>query len=284
MNISATARKGRGKARRAGNGSAVEAGGRAGFMARGVIYFLVGVLALRMAFDDTGGDGGGKTADRGGALTEIAQKPFGSVLLWVLGAALAGMALWRLSEAAFGAAGPDGHKATKRLASAGRAVFYGFVSYSVLMFAAGDRGSGSGSSDAQSRDVTAKVLDMPGGRWLVGVGGVAVACVGLWIAGRAALRKFHKHLRMGEMSRTERRAVDIVGVFGGVSRGLVFAVAGGFAVAAAVTARSGEAKGMDDTLRSFSATPAGPWLLALIAVGLAAFGVFSWANARWRRI
>ncbi|TWG05342.1 uncharacterized protein DUF1206 [Streptomyces brevispora] len=254
-------------------------------MARGVIYFLVGVLALRMAFDDTGGgDGGGKTADRGGALTEIAQKPFGSVLLWVLGAALAGMALWRLSEAAFGAAGPDGRKATKRLASAGRAVFYGFVSYSVLMFAAGDRGSGSGSSDAQSRDVTAKVLDMPGGRWLVGVGGVAVACVGLWIAGRAALRKFHKHLRMGEMSRAERRAVDIVGVFGGVSRGLVFAVAGSFAVAAAVTARSGAAKGMDDTLRSFSATPAGPWLLALIAVGLAAFGVFSWANARWRRI
>ncbi|MFD7431759.1 DUF1206 domain-containing protein [Streptomyces sp. NPDC059818] len=283
MNISATARKGHGKARRAGNGSAVEAGGRAGFVARGVIYFLVGVLALRIAFGGNGG-GGGKTADRGGALSEIAQKPFGSVLLWVLGVALVGMALWRLSEAAFGAAGPDGQKATKRLASAGRAVFYGFMSYSVLMFAAGDKGSGSGSSDAQSQDVTARVLDMPGGRWLVGAGGVAVAGAGLWIAGRAALRKFHKHLRTGEMSRTERRAVDITGVFGGVSRGLVFTVAGGFAVAAAVKAKSGEAKGMDDTLRSFTATPAGPWLLALIAVGLAAFGLFSCANARWRRI
>lgn len=285
MNISAAARKGHGKARRAGNGSAVEAGGRAGFVARGVIYFLVGVLALRIAFSGTGDSGGGgKTADRGGALAEIAQKPFGSVLLWVLGVALAGMALWRLSEAVFGAAGPDGQKATKRLASAGRAVFYGFVSYSVLMFAAGDRGSGSGSSDERSQDVTARALDLPGGRWLVGAAGVAVAGAGLWIAGRAALRKFHKHLRVGEMSRTERRAVDITGVFGGVSRGLVFAVAGGFAVAAAVKARSGEAKGMDDTLRSLTATPAGPWLLALIAVGLAAFGLFSLANARWRRI
>lgn len=283
MNISATARKSHGKARRAGNGSTVEAGGRAGFVARGVIYFLVGVLALRIAFGD-GGGGGGKTADRGGALTEIAQKPFGSVLLWVLGVALAGMALWRLSEAAFGAAGPDGHKTVKRLASAGRAVFYAFMSYSVLMFAAGDRGSGSGSSDAQSQDVTAEVLGMPGGRWLVGAGGAAVAGAGLWIAGRAALRKYHKHLRMGEMSRIERRAVDITGVFGGASRGLVFAVAGGFAVAAAVKARSGEAKGMDDTLRSFSTTPAGPWLLALVAVGLAAFGLFSLANARWRKI
>ncbi|MEV0785647.1 DUF1206 domain-containing protein [Streptomyces sp. NPDC050423] len=284
MNISATARKGHGKARRAGNGSAVEAGGRAGFVARGVIYFLVGVLALRTAFGDTGGDGGGRTADRGGALAEIAQKPFGSVLLWVLGVALAGMALWRLSEAAFGAAGADGRKAAKRLTSAGRAVFYGFVAYSVLMFAAGDKGSGSGAGDARSQDVTARVLDVPGGRWLVGAGGVAVACAGLWIAGRAALRTFHKHLRTGGMSRTERRAVDIVGVFGGVSRGLVFTVAGGFAVAAAVKARSGEAKGMDDTLRSFTATPAGPWLLVPIAVGLAAFGLFSCANARWRRI
>ncbi|MFF1922420.1 DUF1206 domain-containing protein [Streptomyces sp. NPDC058221] len=282
MNISATARKSHGKARRAGNGSTVEAGGRAGFVARGVIYVLVGVLALRIAFADSGG--GKKQADRGGALSEIAQKPFGSVLLWVLGIALVGMALWRLSEAAFGVTGPDGQKASKRLASAGRAVFYGFVSYSVLMFAAGDKGSGSGSSDARSQDVTAKVLDMPGGRWLVGAAGAAVAGAGLYIAGRAALRKFHKHLRMGEMSPGQRRGVDITGVFGGVSRGVLFAVAGGFAVAAAVKARSGEAKGMDDTLRSFSSTPAGPWLLALVAVGLAAFGLFSWANARWRRI
>ncbi|TXS37745.1 DUF1206 domain-containing protein [Streptomyces sp. OR43] len=282
MNISATARKGHGKARRAGDSSAVEAGGRAGFVARGVIYVLVGVLALRIAFGE--GGSGEKQADRGGALAEIAQKPFGSVLLWVLGVALAGMALWRLSEAAFGAAGPDGRKAAKRLASAGRAVFYAFVSYSVLMFAAGDRGSGSGSGDAQSKDVTAQVLGMSGGRWLVGAAGAVIAGAGLWIAGRAALRKFHKHLRMGEMSPAERRAVDITGVFGGVARGLVFAVAGGFAVAAAVKARSGEAKGMDDTLRSFATTPAGPWLLALIAVGLMAFGLFSWANARRRRI
>lgn len=281
MNISATARKGHGKAQEAGNSRAVEAAGRAGFVARGVIYILVGILAVRIAFAD---GGSGRQADRGGALSEIAQKPFGSVLLWVLGIALVGMALWRLSEAAFGAAGPDGHKATKRLASAGRAVFYGFVSYSVLMFAAGDRGSGGGKSDSQSQDVTARALDMPGGRWIVGVVGVAIACAGLYIGARAAMRKFHKHLRLDEMSPAERRAVDITGVFGGVSRGLVFAVAGGFAVAAAVKARSGEAKGMDDTLRSFATTPAGPWLLALIAVGLMAFGLFSWANARRRKI
>ncbi|MGW1880478.1 DUF1206 domain-containing protein [Streptomyces sp. NPDC001975] len=273
---SATAR-GRGQVRRAANSKAIAAAARAGFVARGVIYALIGVLSLRIAFS-----GGGKQADRGGAIAEIAQKPFGTVLLWMLGVALAGMALWRLSEAAFGQAGPDGGKPGKRAMAAGRSVFYGFVAYSVLSYAAGDKSSGSGSSDKNSQDVTAKALDWPGGQWIVGVAGAAVAAAGLWIAARAVMRKFEKHLRMSEMSPKMRKVVAFFGTFGGTARGVVFATAGCFAVAAAVQHKPGRAKGMDDTLRTFADTPAGPWLLALIAIGLMAFGVFSWANARWR--
>ncbi|MER5946308.1 DUF1206 domain-containing protein [Streptomyces sp. NPDC001904] len=272
--------QGVGQARRAANSQAVAVAARAGFVARGVIYVLIGVLALRIAFADSGG----KQADRGGAIAEIADKPFGTVLLWVLGIALAGMALWRLSEALFGQAGPDGDKPTKRAIAAGRFVFYGFVSYSVLSFAAGDKSSGSGSSDKSSKDITAKALDWPGGQWIVGAVGIGVAVAGVWIAVRAVMRKYHKHLKMSEMSPKVRKAVDVFGVFGGASRGTVFAVAGGFAVAAAVQHKPGQAKGMDDTLRSFTDTPAGPWLLVLISVGLAAFGIFSWANARWRKV
>lgn len=272
--------RGRVHAQRAANNTAVSAAARAGFVARGVIYVLIGVLSLRIALSD----GGGKQADRGGAIAEIAEKPFGTVLLWLLGVALAGMALWRLSEAAFGQAGPDGKKAGKRAMAAGRFVFYGFVSYSVLSYAAGDKGSGSGSSDKSSQDVTAKALDWPGGQWIVAVAGIAVAAAGVWIAVRAIRHKFHKHLKMFEMSEKTRKAIDFLGMFGGAARGIVFAVAGVFAVAAAVQHMPGKAKGMDDTLRSFTETPAGPWLLVLIAVGLAAFGVFSWANARWRKV
>ncbi|MEU4264516.1 DUF1206 domain-containing protein [Streptomyces sp. NPDC025273] len=271
---------GRGTARRAANSKTVAAGARAGFVARGVIYLLVGVLALRIAFSDSGG----QQADRGGAIAEIAGKPFGSVLLWVLGVALAGMALWRLSEALFGQAGPDGDKPGKRAMAAGRFLFYGFVSYSVLSYAAGDQGSGSGSSDKQTDDVTARALQWTGGQWIVGIAGAAVVGAGLWIAVRAVMRKYRKHLKMSEMTKRVRRAVDFTGVFGGGVRGIVFATAGGFAVAAAVQHEPGRAKGMDDTLRSFTDTPAGPWLLALIALGLAAFGAFSWANARWRKV
>ncbi|WNZ06855.1 DUF1206 domain-containing protein [Streptomyces sp. 11x1] len=266
---------------RAARGSVTEGAARAGLTARGVIYLLVGALALQIAFG-----GSSEQADRQGALEAISEKPLGSVMLWALGIGLVGMALWRLSEAVFGAAGPDGCKWTKRLASAARFVFYTFVAYSVLTFAAGggSGGGGGGSSDEQSRDVTARALELPGGQWLVGAAGLGVIAAGGWIGVRAAMRSYHKHLRLGEMSRRTRRLVDVTGVAGGVARGLVFATAGVFAVRAAVEYEPDKAKGLDDTLRSFADSPAGPTLLACVAVGLVLFGLFSFAMARWRKV
>lgn len=215
----AVPRIGRRTARRAARSPAVRAAARGGFAARGVIYLLVGVLALRIAFGDSGGQ-----ADRGGALAEIAARPFGNVLIWALGLGLAGMALWRLSEAGFGAAGPEGHKAGTRLLSLARCLFYAVVAFSVLSFAAGKQGSGSGASDQQSRDATAKALDLPGGPWLVAAAGVGIAVVGIWIAVRAILRKFHENLDRSGMSHRVRRGIDVLGVAGGIARGAVFAV------------------------------------------------------------
>ncbi|MFJ4578868.1 DUF1206 domain-containing protein [Streptomyces echinatus] len=254
---------------------------RSGFVARGLIYVLVGVIALQIAF---GGDGGSQQADRGGALGELAGQPLGSVMLWIVGIALAGMALWGLSEAVFGGAGPDGSKPSRRAAALFRFVLYCFVSYSVLSYAAGDRGSGSGSSDRQSDDVTARVLDWPAGQWLVGAVGAAVVIAGLWMSVRAVRKKFREELRGSDMSGRTERVVDFLGVTGGTARGAVFAAAGVFALVAAVRHRPGEARGMDDTLRGFRDLPAGPWLLAVIALGLAAFGVFSWCDARWHKV
>ncbi|MEV6612630.1 DUF1206 domain-containing protein [Streptomyces sp. NPDC051051] len=279
MNASALARNGRMEAERAARGSVTQGAARAGLAARGVIYLLVGALALRIAF----GENKKKQADRQGALAEIADQPFGSVLLWALGIGLVGMALWRLSEVVFGSVGPDGRKAKKRLLALVRCVFYSFVAYSVLAFAAGS-GDGGGSSDEQSRDVTARVLELPGGRWIVGAAGVGIIVGGIWTGVRALLRKYHKHLRLGQMSARVRRLVDVTGVGGGTARGLVFAAAGAFAVRAAVDYEPDKAKGLDDTLRSFAETPAGPWLLACVAVGLVLFGLFSFAMARWRKV
>ncbi len=279
MNGGVMASRSRIEAERAARGSGTRWAARAGLTARGVIYLMVGVLALRIAF----GDGSGRQADRRGALAELGEKPFGSVLLWALGAGLVGMALWRLSEAVFGSVGPGGRKAKKRALACARCLFYCFVAYSVLQFAAGS-GGGGGSSDERSRDVTARLLGVSGGRWIVAAIGIGIVVAGLWIGGRSLMGAHRDKLRTGEIPPRLRRPVDLTGVVGGAARGLVFAVAGSFTIRAAIAYEPDRAKGFDDTLRSFAETPAGPSLLACVAVGLVLFGAFSFAMARWRRV
>jgi hypothetical protein len=82
---------------RAANSKALEIAAHAGFIARGGIYILVGIIAVQIAL------GHGGQADRGGALTQIAAKSYGTALLWALVLGFAGLTLWRLSETAFGA-------------------------------------------------------------------------------------------------------------------------------------------------------------------------------------
>ncbi|MER5603525.1 DUF1206 domain-containing protein [Streptomyces sp. NPDC002265] len=270
---------GRSEAERVARGSVTEGAARAGLIAQGVIYLLVGVLALRIAVGDSS-----HQADRGGALAEIADQPFGDVLLWALGIGVVGMVVWRLSEAVFGAVGPDGHKPHMRLLAVVRCVFYVFVAFSVLAFAAGAGGSGSGAGDRESKDVTARVLHLPAGQWLVAVAGAAVVVAGVWIGARAVMRSYRDELKLAQMSRGARRLVDVTGVSGGAARGLVFAAAGAFAIRAAVDFDPDRAKGLDDSLRAFAATPLGPSLLGCVAAGLALFGVFSFAMSRWRRV
>ncbi|BAJ26372.1 MULTISPECIES: DUF1206 domain-containing protein [Kitasatospora] len=253
---------------------AVRAAGRSGFVARGVVYALVGVLALRIAFGT-----GGEDADRQGALHQVALRPFGAVLLWVLAAGFLGMALWRAWTAVFGEAGE--RKTGSRVLSAGRAVFYASVAWGTAAYAAG---SGGGSdSDAASRDWTATVLGWPGGRWLVGAAGLALAGVGVAIGVRALQRRFLRKLDTSGMRPRTRTAVTGTGVSGNLARGVLYAAAGAFAAVAAVRFDPGRAKGMDDTLRALATSPAGPWLLAVVAAGLVLYGVFSFLSARWRR-
>ncbi len=147
---------------RASTSSALRTLGRAGLSARGVIYILVGALAVQIAF----GKSDGKEADRQGALQSIAQTPGGTILLWLLALGLAGMALWRFSEAIWGQSVPDGEKATKRLSSLARGIFYSVVSASTVAFVIG--AGGPGSSDKKSKDWSARAMhDIPAGRWLV---------------------------------------------------------------------------------------------------------------------
>jgi hypothetical protein len=111
-----------------------------------------------------------------------------------------------------------------------------------------------------------------------------VAGAGLAMAVGGVRRTFLKHLRLAQMSSRTRKVVEALGVVGTTARGIVFGVIGVFLVVAAVTFDPAKAQGLDGALRKLATTPLGPWLLVAVALGLVIFGVYSWCEARWRKI
>lgn len=264
-------------ARQMARGNAVRVLGRAGFVARGLVYLLIGWIALLIALQHNK-----LQADRSGALQLLASTSLGVVLLWFLVVGFAGMALWRLSLAVFPSRTGSGG-ALSRVGSLVRAVFYGAACASTFAFVHDHRGSG-GSSDQQSQDFTAKAMAHTDGRVLVALVGIGLLIAGIALVWRGVTKSFAKNLKQGTMSAAQRRWVLRLGMIGQSARGIVFAAAGWFMLDAALTFDPSRAKGVDSTLRSFAAAPYGPILLILMALGLVAFGLFSWCEARWRRL
>ena len=269
--------RGRSAGRRAADSPALRVLARAGLVARGVMYVIIGWIAIQVAFGQSG-----HQADQTGALHLLGRNPAGEVALWLLVIGFAGMCLWRLTEVIYGASGPDGRKASTRLAAAGRVLVYGFIAFGVLKYALGV--GGPKASDKQSVDLTATAMSHPGGRVIVVIAGVALAGGGLALAYSAARTRFLKKLKTGEMSPRTRQVVTWLGRVGGIARGAVFVIAGVFLVIAAVNAQPQQAKGVDSALRSVTLTPLGPWLLLVVAIGLIMFGAYSCSEARWRRV
>jgi Domain of Unknown Function (DUF1206) len=261
-------------ARRAARSPAAHALARAGLTARGIIYMLVGWVAILISFGRSS-----READQLGALQLLASKPYGAVSLWLLGIGFAAYALWRLSEAAFGVTG-EGNGAGPRLKSLGRAIIYaGFASLTFQVL------SGAHSSEAgRTQDVTAKVMHHTGGRWLVGIVGLIVVIAGVLLIVEGLRRKFMKQMAISRMSRRTRRVVEWLGVIGTAARGLVFALAGVLVIDAAVTYRPAKAGGIDKALLTLRDQPFGDFLLGLAAAGLIIFGIYGLCEARWRRV
>jgi Domain of Unknown Function (DUF1206) len=247
---------------------------RAGLTARGVIYLLVGWVAVLVALGRSS-----READQQGALQLLAGKPYGLVSLWLLGIGFAAYALWRLSEVAFGVTGePSG--AGPRLISLGRAVTYAGLSYLTFSVISGSQRSQS----RQQQDVTATVMQHAYGRWLVGVAGLIVVIIGLVLVGQGVRRRFMKYLRTAQMSLRTRRVVRWLGTIGTVARGLVFALTGALVIDAAVTHKASESGGIDKALLTLRNQPLGEFLMLIAALGLVIFGVYGLCEARWRRV
>ena len=250
---------------------------RGGLAARAVMYLLIGVLAVQIAFGSSG-----KQADTSGALRAVAMHPGGIVVLWLLAVGFAGLAIWRFAEVVYGQAGPGGRKAAKRLGSLARAVLYAFICGSVVSFILGTGGKTSGNT--QSKDATATLMAHGGGRWLVALIGIGIGIGGVALAVYGIRGKFLKHLNTAQMSGRTAKTVKTLGLVGYTARGVVFCVAGGFLVDAAVSFSPQKAQGIDGSLLKLATTPLGPGLLVVVALGLVIFGVYCGCEARWREV
>ena len=261
-------------ARRASGSPAAHFLARAGLTARGVIYILVGWVAVLVALGHSSHE-----ADQQGALHLLAGKSYGLVSLWLLAVGFAAYALWRLSEAAFGVTGePPG--AGPRLKSLARAVIYAGLSYLTFTVISGKDRSQSG----RQQDITATAMQHPAGRVLVGIVGLAIVACGIALVVEGARKKFMKHLQTARMSARTRRVVRLLGMTGTIARGLVFALAGVLVIDAAITHQASESGGIDKALLTLRDLPLGEFPVMLAALGLIVFGIYGLCEARWRRL
>jgi len=244
--------------------------------ARGVVYGLVGGLALLAAFGN-----GGQTGGSHSALATVLDQPFGRILLAVIALGLAGFAAWRLVCAITDA----DRRGTSRKGLAIRAghvisaVAYAGLALTSLNLAL-DRSRG-GSEDQSARDWTAWLLDQPLGQWIVGLIGLVIIGVGIAFLRKGWRGTVTDHLAVsGEV----RRWAVPLGRLGYAARGVVFVLIGGFLGLAALHSNSSEVKGLGSALQTLQAQPYGWALLGLTAAGLFAFGLFGLVQARYRRI
>lgn len=265
------------KGRRAGQSPWVERLGRIGLIAKGVLYGVIGILAAKVALG-----GREKSPDKDGAFSAIAEQPFGRGLLVVLALGLAGYALWRLAQG-FLDRDSEGERAkalAKRAGAVARGAWYGLLCVLTIDRVVGSGGGGGGNE----QKTTAGVFDLPLGRYLVFAAGFAFLGAAGFNGYRAVTAKFNKKLKSGEMSEAEETAATTLGVVGHFARMVVFGLIGAFLVEAAWTFDSKEARGLDGALLEVSQEPYGGILLGIVAVGLLAYALYCFVEARYRRI
>src|SRR5687767_11564972 len=265
------------KGRRAGRSPWVERLGRAGLVAKGVLYVVLGILAGKVALGARD-----EKADREGVLREIAAQPFGRGLLTLLAVGFFGYAAWRLAQGFLDrdAKGEDAPGLAKRAGAVARGVWWGALGVLTVSKIVGAGGGASGRED----EATAGVLGLPLGRYIVFAAAAGFLAAAGFNGYRAITGKFRKRLRTAQMNEAEEDAATWAGFLGHLARFVVFGLIGLFLAKAAWEFDAGETRSLDGALREVAAQPYGTFLLCAVAVGLAAYGVYSFAQARYRDV
>ncbi|MGY1601767.1 DUF1206 domain-containing protein [Geodermatophilus sp. SYSU D00815] len=267
-----------GPTRRVDAGDGLEHLARVGLLAYGVVHLLVAWLALQLAWG-----GGGQSADQSGALATLAESPVGTPLLWVIAVGLIALAAWQALEVlrwrtGWSASGQLRKKALwKTGKSLAKAAVYAALAVLAIRFA-----TGNGQSSAQSQqDTTAGVFGWPGGRWLVGAVALVLVGIGVHHVVKGVKKSFLKEIDLTEAPPRAVRLITRLGQTGYPAKGVALALVGGLLGYAALTFDPSKARGLDGAMRTVLDAPFGAVLLTLVAVGIAAFGAFLLARARY---
>jgi amino acid transporter len=245
--------------------------GQVGVAAIGIVYLLLAWIAVQVAFG-----GSDQSADNSGALKELAEKPFGRVLLAVMAVGLFFYTVWQWVEAAIGFEGKEGkEKAFKRASAFAKGLFGGALAVQSLKLVLGN---GSKSSSSKQADWTGKLLEQSGGRVLVVLIGVAVIAFSGYLVYKGVKKKFLEKLEGGADDKLIK-----LGQVGWIARGVAFGVLGILIVTAGVQSQPEKARGLDAALKELASQPFGKWILVAVAFGFAAYGVFQLVTSPRRR-
>jgi len=264
---------------KATNSKAFEYTARAGFAASGVLHLLIAFIILRLAF------GSGGNADQSGALATLANQPGGAIMLWIAAVGLLALGLWRVAEAVGSkpSEGPgQAHRqhqgdssGWKRVKPLGLAIVNFAIAFSAMKFAMG----GGQQSTQQNAGMSAELMGSGWGKTLLIVVGLVVAGVGGYHVYKGAAKKFQE-----ELQKYAGTAITAVGVTGYVAKGLVLLGAGLLVIFATLTADPSKATGLDAAVKTLGHAPFGKVLLILAALGIAAFGAYSFVRSRHGRM
>jgi hypothetical protein len=228
---------------------------------------------------------GGRATDQRGAIQTIASLPFGQFLLVIVTIGLIGFALWCFIQAIFDTEG-KGHDAKGIVSRIGYAIIgicYGSLAFAAYQVVAG-AGSTGKSSTTQTQDWTGRLLHYPFGVALVVILGLVVLGIAGYLLYKAYSANFQRRLNFTGVYAQLRKWLVYLGRFGYAALGVVFIIIGFFLIVAAIQHNPSKAEGLDSVLKTLAHQPFGSVLLAIVALGLIAYGAYSFVEARYRRV
>ncbi len=254
---------------------------RLGYVVRGMVYGVIGLLALQVVIGS-----GGALTDTQGAIAAMGQTPLGQVLLYIVLAGLVGYGLWglirALADPLHKGVSPKG--IAERLGFAISGISYLMLGWATFNLITGRGAAASGTQTAQAQQAVGAVLSKPWGVWVVAAIALAITGAGVLQIFQGTRPAFIQQYKPYALSGSRRKWIIRLGRFGVAARGLVFALVGFFLLLAAYYHDPAHAQGIDGVLKSLLQQPYGPWLLALVAAGLIAFGIYSALSGLWLRL